>query len=199
MRKWDGHNNINTCHFDAEWFSSTTDYILNIQQREKIMQKSFEKFTMKTVLPSPGPPSTTIIPPLVLTCSTISTAPTSSFDLPKNCPCSAPWCTSCSVTSDTASASSSSCHRENSEVFIWNLNNVSNANKHCYFNDFTQLWKWKWTNFHKQLHHSRPQILQHGLAEVLQVLQIRFSFHNASPLTRVTMTEKQTRSFSWEP
>lgn len=71
---------------------------------------------MKTVLPSPGRPSTNIIPPLFQTFSTISTALISSFALPKNLLCSAPWCISCSVSSDVASNLSWACHMKDHEV-----------------------------------------------------------------------------------
>lgn len=89
----------------------------------------FQKFTMKTVFPSPGPPSTTIIPPLVWACSTKSTALDRSFDLPKNCLCIASWWTSCSNTSDAASASSASCEMCNYEVFIESISKVQHWRK----------------------------------------------------------------------
>lgn len=91
--------------------------------------KVFQKFTMKTVFPSPGPASTTIIPPLVWACSTKSTALDRSFDLPKNCLCIASWWTSCSNTSDAASASSASCEMCNYEVFIEPISKVQHWRK----------------------------------------------------------------------
>lgn len=91
--------------------------------------KVFQKFTMKTVFPSPGPASTTIIPPLVWACSTKSTALDRSFDLPKNCLCIASWWTSCSNTSVAASASSASCEMCNYEVFIEPISKVQHWRK----------------------------------------------------------------------
>lgn len=88
-------------------------YAYQQKDKHKFGLNDHERFTMKTVLPSPGPPSTTTIPPLDWDSSTISTAPTSSLALPKNCLCSAPWCTSCSVALDAASALLSFCHTVN--------------------------------------------------------------------------------------
>lgn len=53
----------------------------------------------------------------------------------------------------------------------------------------------KVTDFHKQPDDSRPQVLQHGLAEALQVLQVWLPLHNAAPLTRVTMTGRQFKKY----
>lgn len=140
------------------------------------------KFTMKTVFPSPAAPSITTTPPLIWTFSTTSTAAASSLALPKNCLCSAPWWTSCSDVSDEASASSLSWQTGN-KINSMSIKTSVGLQK-CCSSSLEIIFKLMWvTDFHKQLLHSRPEILQHSFSKLLQVFQIWFSIHDTSPLT----------------
>lgn len=127
---------------DDGWRILSADHKVSHKQEKWCKQRSAEKFTMKTLLPSPGAPSTTIIPPLLWATSTISTALANSLALPKNCLCSAPWCAFCSLMFDSAVALSSSswirkCLFHTVSILYWNRCSV-----------------WTWTQYRKKKFHN---------------------------------------------
>lgn len=192
---------------DDGWRILSADHKVSHKQEKWCKQRSAEKFTMKTLLPSPGAPSTTIIPPLLWATSTISTALANSLALPKNCLCSAPWCAFCSLMFDSAVALSSSswirkCLFHTVSISCWNRCSVwtltvsgleHNIEKRSF--RIEQLFSKNGKNdLNKLLHNSRPHIFKHSPAKDLQVFQIGFPIHNTSPLTWVTIRENRQRS-----
>lgn len=49
----------------------------------------------------------------------------------------------------------------------------------------------KETDFNKLLHYSRPQVVEHSSAKVLQIFQVGFPIHSTAPLTLVTTRENR--------